>query len=130
MNKDASAPQTGPSPCGSSRQGVSPVPASVPCADEFENDLHRGYAAWERGDPFDKFQSAEWADGWKTADDFAWWKRLAASLDATVHGFSHRHSGTLVVDGQYHELNGALLERVAAIAIEARERQDAKRLDP
>jgi guanosine-3',5'-bis(diphosphate) 3'-pyrophosphohydrolase len=32
MSKGASALQTGPSPCGSSRQGVSPVPASVPCA--------------------------------------------------------------------------------------------------
>jgi hypothetical protein len=44
MSKGASASQTGPSPCGSSQQAVSPVPASVPCAGAMANHVWRSVA--------------------------------------------------------------------------------------
>jgi hypothetical protein len=85
---------------------------------EFENDTQRGYAAFAAGEPFDRFQTHEWVDGWSTASDFAWWKQLAAALGGQVHGFSYRHSGTIIIGGEYHSLSGLMLSKVAAIAME------------
>jgi hypothetical protein len=57
VSKGASATQTGLSPSGSSQQAVSPVPASIPCAE---------------------WPEVEWEDGYPTAedDDFAAWAGL------------------------------------------------------
>ena len=111
----ASPLATGLSHFGSSPQAVSPVPASIPSADEFENDLQRGYAAWQVGIQFDEYQSAEWKDGWKTGADAAWWESVAAALGGHLHGFSYRYSGSIRFGSEVHSLSGRLLEGVVKL---------------
>lgn len=82
--------------------------------------LQAGYAAHEKGKPFDELQSTEWQDGWKTASDFAEWKRIAASLGAEISGFDDDRAATLVFpNGETHKLAGALLDAVERLRAKA-----------
>jgi hypothetical protein len=71
-----------------------------------------GYDAWERGLPFDKFQSQDWQDGWMTAHHRDFWDRLGQQLGARLTGFTFDYRASfLFEDGSHYQIEGAVVEQ-------------------
>lgn len=78
--------------------------------------VQQGYAAWEAGEPFDKFQYEKWQEGWFVGFHGAQWKRLADACGARCSGFSYDNSATFVWPrGDTTEVHGSLLAHLRGV---------------
>lgn len=113
----ASATPTGLSPSVKPASSLDGFATSIPDAEVSDRDcVSDGYEAWERGEPFDKFQYERWQEGWFVGFHGAEWKALAAAMGAHCSGFSGDYAATFIwPSGFTAEIAGDLNQHLRAV---------------